>query len=271
MSRVVFVSGLLLLVLVTAGCGFVRATGEIVTETRDVGSFDAVELRGSADVTIEIGDETSVTVETDSAVIDRITTEVVDDRLIIDQQDGRFLGVDRVHVAVTMPSVTGIGLDGSGTITADELVDPLTASLAGSGDIDLGGAVDRIDLVLDGSGSIDAVDLTARSATVGGGGSGDVTVMVDGSDLTVSVDGSLNITAAGVVDAATIAIDGSGRIAARDLTAGTAMVRVYGSGSVELSVVDALDVSITGSGDVVYRGDPEVSRDVTGSGGVHRG
>ena len=261
------------LLLTAAACGdVVRSTGDIVSETRDVGPFDGVELRGSADLTIEIGEERSVVVETDRALIDSISTTVVDGRLVIDEGTSRPpFWAGRIDITVTTPALDAIQLDGSGTVAARGLSASLAVGLAGSGDITVAG--DREDLVidLDGSGSIDAGGLISRSASVGGDGSGDIAVTVEGSALLVALGGSMSIEAGGTVDEAVIALDGSGDFAGRWLTAGSASVVISGSGGVAITVVDHLHAAITGSGDVVYHGAPEVSREISGSGEVRRG
>jgi hypothetical protein len=262
-----------LLMSLTAGCGLgVRGAGEVVSETRMITSdFDSVELRGSGDLVVEIGTEPSVVVETDSAVIDLVTTVVEDGRLIIEQESTRWRGVDMLRISVTVPSLEQLELSGSGTVSAGGLADTLVLDLSGSGDVILDGEVDRLDMDLAGDGSVDASGVTAESVDGRGEGSGVVEVEVDGTLLEVSIDGSMSVTARGRVETASVAIAGSGELLARELTANVVDISVPGTGDVAISAVDRLTATISGSGDVVYWGSPELHEDISGSGTVEPG
>lgn len=258
------------LLLLTTACTVVTGSGEIVTETRQVDSFDSIELRGSGDLTISIGDDVSVIVEADSAMIDRITTTVDDGRLVLDQEGGQLFG-DRVAFDVTIPALEGIFLTGSGSVEAEGVEGDLTIEVSGSGDVVASGSVDGLEIDLNGSGAIDTSALTASTVSIDGEGSGDVDVAVDGSLLDVFMGGSMGISASGTATETRVAIDGSGDFTGRDLTAVSAHVDIPGSGSVQISVEDRLDVSISGSGDVTYYGNPELTENISGSGSVRKG
>jgi hypothetical protein len=63
-------------------------------------------------------------------------------------------------------------------------------------------------------------------------------------------------------------VKGSGDIDAFELRARDSSVVITGSGNCRISVVDKLRAKITGSGDVLYRGQPHISQSITGSGKV---
>lgn len=262
-----------LLISLTVGCGLgLRGAGEIVSENRVISSdFDTIELRGSGDLTVEIGMAPAVVVETDSAVIDRVTTSVEDGRLVIDQESTPWRDVDTLRIAVTTPSLERLELSGSGTVWATGLTDGLAVEISGSGDVTLEGEVDLLDVLMSGDGSVDAGDIVAGSAMVGGDGSGAVDIAVEGHRLDVDIDGSMDVAAGGAVEIAMISIGGSGEFSGRELTADVAEVDISGSGDVAMSVVDRLDATVSGSGDVVYWGTPALSEKVSGSGTVRRG
>ena len=239
---------------------------------RPVDSFDKVELRGSGDLTISIGEETSVVVQADSAIMDRVTTTVDDGTLVLDQSGVNFgLFEDGPAFDVTVAELAGVTLSGSGRVAADGLEESILLDLNGSGDMTLGGAVENLEVVLEGHGHIDATDLTARSVSIGAGGSGEIEVAVEGTRLDAAMGGSMTVTARGTVDEAVVTIDGSGNFVGRDLSARSAVVDIPGSASADISVEERLEVTISGSGEVTYHGDPEVSEDISGSGSVQQG
>jgi hypothetical protein len=90
-----------------------------------------------------------------------------------------------------------------------------------------------------------------------------------GGNLDVAVHGSGDVTALGSVDRLTYSWYGSGDAKLAGLAARDAVVRVRGSGDVQVNVSGTLDVEITGSGDVRYAGPARVvHQTIHGSGSV---
>jgi len=83
-----------------------------------------------------------------------------------------------------------------------------------------------------------------------------------------SGDGDVNIEDISA-DAYTIHSSGSSNIATLGVKAKTATVEISGSSTVTLSVQDKLDVHISGSGNVSYKGEPaDLNTEISGSGNV---
>jgi hypothetical protein len=119
------------------------------------------------------------------------------------------------------------------------------------------------------------IHYTITAATLSGvtiRGSGNVVASdVDTDSFTVQIEGSGDVTPVGTTAALTVVIEGSGNVSAFDLEATTVDVRIDGSGSASVYAVDALDVEVNGSGDVVYDGDPAVvDESINGSGDVRK-
>jgi hypothetical protein len=69
-----------------------------------------------------------------------------------------------------------------------------------------------------------------------------------------------------------VTLDGAGDAQLRALTAREAHASIAGSGRIALHVTRSLVGSVSGSGAITYRGDPErVTSNVTGSGAVMPG
>lgn len=106
-------------------------------------------------------------------------------------------------------------------------------------------------------------------------GSGDFFVkgnFVNTGTLNLRVQGSGNINIDSCrTDVASLKIDGSGNINSFGLVAKEATVHVAGSGDSKLTVTNLLDVIISGSGSVQYKGNPQsVNTKINGSGRVHK-
>jgi hypothetical protein len=90
-----------------------------------------------------------------------------------------------------------------------------------------------------------------------------------GDEMEARVTGSGDITLAGITGRLRGEIVGSGDLRAQDLAAKEAQVKVTGSGDATVDASEALDASVTGSGDVHYTGKPtQVRKSVTGSGAI---
>lgn len=99
-------------------------------------------------------------------------------------------------------------------------------------------------------------------------GSGRVELDTVGDDLEITLAGSGEIVAQGSTSRLSIGLSGSGSVDASELRTETAMVDVSGAGSVEVDVVDILEIEISGSGSVRHSGPATVDSTITGSGSV---
>jgi uncharacterized protein YaiE (UPF0345 family) len=63
-------------------------------------------------------------------------------------------------------------------------------------------------------------------------------------------------------------VQGSGNIEALGLSAGKASVVIQGSGDIAITAIEDLNATVEGSGNVRYRGKPQVTSRILGSGTV---
>lgn len=103
-------------------------------------------------------------------------------------------------------------------------------------------------------------------------GSSDVATLgafkFDNLDMKVSGSGNFNVV--GSAKFVNVDISGSGEINAFDMPCDTALIRVSGSGFLRMTVNKLLDATISGSGDVLYKGNPTIQTRITGSGRVRK-
>ena len=93
-----------------------------------------------------------------------------------------------------------------------------------------------------------------------------------GDALSLVVEGAGNVDVAGEAATLQTTINGSGNIKAGDLQSENASVTINGSGRVELTVTRSLHATITGTGAIVYYGDPaSVEKQVMGAGSITAG
>jgi hypothetical protein len=193
----------------------------------------------------------------------------------------------------------GAGLKGSGTLKTDtRAVTGFTQiALASSGDVTLAqGATESLaieaednllphltsavaggKLTLDTDASLSPTKpihytITVKDLTgIEVSGAGNVTAtQLHASAVTVRLSGAGDVTLSGQADSEDVALSGAGDFEAAKLTAKTAKVVVEGAGNAVVNATDALDVKVSGVGNVEYLGDPKVTKNISGVGAVRK-
>jgi hypothetical protein len=99
-------------------------------------------------------------------------------------------------------------------------------------------------------------------------GNGDLVL----DELSVTVSGSGNVSLAGTVDEQTAIVSGSGKVSNYSMSSRQTTATVSGSGAVRVTATETLNATVSGSGDISYRGNPAaVTRSISGSGQVSAG
>jgi hypothetical protein len=209
----------------------VIGSGKIITETRAMTEFDAIELRIAGDAHVTIGKPTPLEITGDDNILPLIKTEVVERRLVISAQR-RFKTESALNLKVTVADLTA-------------------AAVAGSGDMHISGVENK------------SMALAVK-------GSGDLRFEGKSEKLTASVAGSGDVQLTGKANTLVATVSGSGDIHGFDLPAVSATVTVKGSGDARVNVTKALTVQVKGSGDVHYKGNPTVVQQISGTGDVKR-
>jgi len=100
-------------------------------------------------------------------------------------------------------------------------------------------------------------------------GTGEVTApKITTDSLSSDISGSGTITVGGSAPDQRLFISGSGTYVAGDLAGKTLRANLSGNGRAEVSVSDALDVTMSGSGSLTYSGDPTLKKKISGTGSV---
>jgi hypothetical protein len=216
----------------------ITGNGDVATEVRETGAFDAVALAGGFRVVIRQGQGNKVEVRADRNLLPYIETRVVEGSRGRTLEIGPKKGVDlstsnNSGLSLEMPTLRAVAVAGSGSVKVEAMkTGGVDAAIAGSGDIRFAG--------------------------------------LDAERLGMKVSGSGDIVAAGRAGSATVAIAGSGGVKAAELAAEEVKVSIAGSGDALVQATKRLNVSIAGSGDVRYAGSPEISSSIAGSGKVRR-
>jgi len=157
-------------------------------EPRSVAPFHAIEIAGTIEVTASISPTTKVEVLGDADHLKQVKTDVKNGTLVIDTVgDVRHA---RLRVVVSAPSLDGLAITGTGTLTATGLAgNSLGIHIPGTGEITLSGKATKVALDIHGAGAVNAKELTTADANIDIQGTGEVSVHVDRS-LVASISGT---------------------------------------------------------------------------------
>jgi hypothetical protein len=231
---------LILSAALIAGCTqlspCISGSGNVVSETRTVEPFHSVDLATIGTVYLTQGAPASLQIEAEDTILPLLRTEVRDGVLTIDHNEQCFRNTQPVIIRLTTDEVRRISVSGSGSVVGEN-------------------------------------EIRSEILETGIGGSGGIDLRVNATDLASAIAGSGTIDLEGSATNHTTVVSGSGKVAAFDLETQRSTVTIEGSGTAEVFATEVLDVTISGSGTVSYRGSPaQVIQEISGSGGlVHAG
>lgn len=217
----------------------IKGNGNVTTENRNTGSFDAIYIAGFFDVELIDGKEGKLTIKGEENLLKHIITEVKDGKLFVKIEKGVNLSPsswkEGIFITIPIESVDEVTLSGSGDIVGKKTIktDKFKTDISGSGDITL--------------------SVIANSVTATISGSGDITLNGETSDFDVRVSGS-------------------GDVSAYDLSSKNVTANVSGSADIEVTATEMIQARVSGSGDIAYRGNPKkIDTKSSGSGNISKG
>ncbi|MBI1267355.1 MAG: hypothetical protein GC193_07995 [Cryomorphaceae bacterium] len=233
MRSISFLFGIVLL----ASCGdCLQGTGDAVAEKRTVETFETLEINGSINVSIRqalISDLNRIEVRAQENLIPHILTRIDGARLIIETDECINASVP-IEVSITCTDLQRIFNNGSGNVVSTN--------------------------------TLKADDFDIENV-----GSGKMTLTLNVDDLDVENNGSGDIFLSGDAHELTLENDGSGSFDSFGMKTFIAKVTNDGSGTVELRVKDELNAELNGSGNILYKGNPqEVNLKSNGSGNIQK-
>jgi len=214
----------------------ITGKGNIITESRSVTDFTSVEFQSGADIEIVKGTTFKVSVSDYENIVKYLSATVENNCLIIRKEPNNVsLWNSKAKVVITLPDpLYSIKLSGSGNIKVDSSFNDLN------------------NLMVSGSGNIEIRRICQLNK------------------LEARIAGNGNIDAIGSVQDLYTNISGSGYIRFTEMKAKNATCAISGSGNTNVFIGDKLEASISGSGNIVYSGNPVVNSHTTGSGRVYK-
>jgi len=265
----------ILTVLILAAFSFntfaaIMTKGNNKSEERSVSSFNAIELKCSADLYLYQGKSHKVVVEIDDRYMDQVETYVRDNVLIIDTE-GNMRNISVFKVYVTCVELESLEVAGSGDVYAEDMItcDDFMLLINGSGNAEMQISADELKCKVNGSGDVE-LEGEADQLYIGINGSGDMVLdFMETDECLIKLTGSGDVKISGSTEDLTIKQVSSGDVSAFSFKTEECTIDKSGSGDTRVYVTGELAVTASGSGDVYYKGSPDITYiSVTGSGDV---
>lgn len=193
-QHIVAAGGCVGCVQVNDGGPTIQGSGNVKTETRNVGNFSAIRVTSSATVIITGAAADSVTVTADDNLLPVFISEVKNGMLSLSYAKDKSFETKNLPVFhVGVANLRELDIAGSSAANASKLdSDTLTVVVTGSSRANLAGRANDLTLSASGSSSVDASGLLAKSAKVTVDGASEATVNASETlDAQVSGAGSV--------------------------------------------------------------------------------
>ena len=201
---------------------------QFISENRNISNFDEIKSEGNFNISFIQSNQTDLIIEGESNILPYVQTIVEGNTLVIKNRDHRnFDNNLPINIFVYAPSCSSLVMTGSGNISSDSIsANSMNLKLSGSGNINCRLFTDYLKANISGSGDIDIEGENSES------------------DYQIS---------------------GSGTIHSYNLMQNSCYATISGSGCIFVTAIDILDVKISGSGRVYYKGNPVINSHITGS------
>jgi hypothetical protein len=230
-TKNIFKSLILLFVVASTLTACLNGKGEVVIQNFDVTGFTQIDHGIKGDVIIVNDVNQFVEVHAQQNVIDALKIESNGGTLKIRTQGGKSIGkYDELTYYVHMPLLERVVIGGKGTVKgADITGDRFTCKLAADGKLELTG--------------------------------------LDVSYTEVIITGAGKVLLKGESDKTDVGLGSAGHAQCFELFSKECNTQLKGNGIIEVMVIDKLDVVLSGSGTIYYKGNPPtITKNINGSG-----
>lgn len=220
-----FVLFISLLIVTPIKADGIKGNGNIKSEDREVGSFDAIKVNGAFTIYLSQDDDYTLKVVADENLQEVIKSKVKNDVLYITTEKSIYKSKE-LKLYIGFKHLSAIKANGAISLKADQKL-----------------RFDDLDIEINGASSAN-LELTANSLEIDNSGAS--TIKLKGKAEEISID-----------------ISGAGSVNALELEAQIGRIDISGVGSGKVHVEEELRVSISGIGSVKYKGDPKVTSDIS--------
>ncbi|MEP5614136.1 MAG: DUF2807 domain-containing protein [Cyclobacteriaceae bacterium] len=170
----------------------IQGSENVISESREVGSFESIHISSVINATIEQGEQ-AVSIRANDNIMDLIYTEVRDNILYIDLEEGNY-GEISITVAITNDQLLTLTTVGVNSVFVQQFndLDRLEVNIEGVGDIQMSGSAREVAINSSGSSNLEAFDFICENCEIDLTGVGNVQITVT-EELVGALSGVGNI------------------------------------------------------------------------------
>ncbi len=256
----------------------VNGDGNIVVRTHNIGEVAFFQANYNYEIFIKKG-EPSLVIETDENIqaflrpnINR-TEHYREENVTKEGMNiGRIEHINLhpsngIKVYLTTPSLEEINLRGHSKVTFEDTIesDNFRVSARGSSELNLLIKTNDLEVATDGH-SVVNVKGQARSTDISSSGSSDLTVdVVDTERVNIAANGHSTVKIKGQTQQLKVDLNGSSSLMAKHLISDDASILANAHSNVSVHAKHTLNVEADGSATITYSGNPQVTKEVSGS------
>lgn len=220
----IVISCMLVLALVSCKEKAVQGDGNVIRHEVEIDIYNEIKVEGAIDIVYEAKpDEAAfLEVEGDDNIIPLIDVKVKKRTLVVKARES--INPSRLTVYTNSPSLKYI-------------------ETKGASKVDVKGAVagEEFKLELKGTGDFKADNLVFEKAEF-------------------KLQGAAGVTMAGQIDKAKYEISGTGNVHAADMIVNDLECKIKGSGDMSVNATEKMSVEISGTGNISYKGNPQITK-----------
>ncbi|MBM3708699.1 MAG: DUF2807 domain-containing protein [Actinobacteria bacterium] len=205
---------------------------KLVKEKRDIKNFTNLIIRCIANLEISQSDEESVMIEALPSSINKIKTEIDNEKLTVGYTWLGYLWPRKINLYIKLKKLKGIYAYGAADIKSEGI------------------KTDKIKLQISGAGKI--------------------VMALESKEMVARIYGAGTLLLTGYTDQESVRINGAGDLNAEGFKAREASIIITGAGSAKVDAEQALDIRISGAGEVYYKGNPQINQHISGAGKVYK-
>lgn len=206
----------------------IKSTGEIIKENREISDFDSILVQNNITLYLKYDSVRSIVVEAGNNLVPLIETSIDNNKLTIRNKNKcNFMRSYKpaINVIVTIPDLKHLNLAGSGNVI-----------------------------------SLNTIKL--QRVRIVNSGIGDINLDIDAGHLYTQIYGSGGINLSGKAAVSEIYSTGNCFMHCEKLITGYTFLHSNTTGNIYVNAEKELGVTILGSGNVYYMGEPEISKKI---------
>jgi hypothetical protein len=189
----------------------VPASSDTKTETRAMGAFTALSVKGPLNVVLAAGTGVSVQVEAPTSILPLIKTDVAGTELDVTVAAPGFTSSKPVTIRVTSPKVASVTLADGATATVEAMGQAMSISVSGGATVKGIGTIQQLTLAALGNSTAELGDLQTDTAAISIAGGAKATLRV-AKQLTGTADGGSVVTLMVKPEAKSVTVTGGAKL-----------------------------------------------------------